>query len=155
MVRLRRARAVPFVVADEDVLEARLEARQRDDRIARGRLDDRVRWPLARQAHSMSVIERLHLDHSLERLERLDGNRRGERDRHLVTLDGLHLSYVPEAHETPVADDADGGAGLFDFAQHVRGEKDGAPFMARLEDHAIEFLLVEWVETARRLIEDQ
>src|SRR5207248_4660112 len=155
MIGLRRARAVPFVVAEEDVLEARLVAGQRDDRITRGRLDDRIRGSLHRQVHPMPVMQRLNLDHSVERLERLDRNRRGECDRHLVTLDSLHLRDVPNADETPIADDPDGRARFFDFAQDVRREKDGAPLIARLEHHAIEFLLVQWIEAAGRLVEDQ
>src|SRR2546430_14870939 len=155
MIGLRRARALRIVIAEEDVLEARLVAGQRDDRISRGRLNDRIRGSLHGQVHPMPVMQRLNLDHPVERLERLNRNRRGECDRHLVTLDGLHLRDVPSADETPVADDPDGRARLFDFAQDVRREKNGAPLIARLEHHAIEFLLVQWIEAAGRLVEDQ
>src|ERR1700730_13072664 len=37
----------------------------------------------------------------------------------------------------------------------MRRQKDGASFIARLEDQAIEFLLVQWIEAARRLVENQ
>src|SRR5207302_9764827 len=114
-----------------------------------------IRGALHRQVHPMPVMQRLHIDHPVERLERLNWNRRAEGDRHFVTLDGLYLRHVPDAHETPVADDPDRGARLFDFTQDVRREKDGPPLSARLEDHAIEFLLVQRIEAAGRLVENQ
>src|SRR5260370_7675458 len=155
MVGVPGARTVPFVVPKEDVLEARLNACQRNYRKARRRLDHSLRRPLHRETHTMPVVQCLYLDHAVQSFERLCGNRVGERDRHLVTLDGLHFGYVPDAHQAPVADDADPGAGLLDFAQHVRRQKDGASFIARLEDQAIEFLLVQWIEAAGWLVENQ
>src|SRR5947199_7963193 len=46
IARLLGRRAVALVVAKEDVLQARLVARQRPDAVVRRRLDDRVGRPL-------------------------------------------------------------------------------------------------------------
>src|SRR5438270_605703 len=66
MIGLRRARAVRFVIAEEDVLEARLVAGQRDDRITRGGLDDRIRGSVHRQVHPMPVMQLDAVDELLE-----------------------------------------------------------------------------------------
>src|SRR3984893_14349948 len=155
MVGLRGTRGVRLVVAQKDVLQARLVAGERHDGIARRRLDHRIRGSLHGEGEGTPFIQRGHLNHAVQRLERFGWNRVGERDRHLVALDGLYFGDVPDAHQAPIADDADRRAGFFDFAEDVRRQKDGAPFIARLEDQAIEFLLVEWIEAARRLVENQ
>src|SRR5712691_1236866 len=108
MVALGGARAVALVVAKEDVLEARLVASERDDRIACCGLDHGVRRPLHREAHAVPVVQRLDFDHAVQWLESLGGNRIGKRDRDLVALDGLDLGNIPDTHEPPVPDDADG-----------------------------------------------
>src|SRR5712691_5275293 len=152
---LLRGYTVPLVVAQEDVLEARLVAGERHDWKAGGRLDHRVRGSLHRQAHRMAVVQRLHVGYTLQRLERLGRNRAGERDRDLVALDGLDLGHVTDAHETPVADDADPVAGLLDLAQDMGRKEYRASFIARLFDHVIELLLVQRIEAAGRLVENQ
>src|SRR5712692_9129762 len=148
-------RAVPFVVAQEDVLEARLVAGERDDRKVRGRLDHRVRGSLHRQANGMAVVQRLHVSHPFQRLEGLGRYCTRKRDRDLVALDGLDFSHVTDANNASVTDDAHPVAGLLDLAQDVRRKENRPSFIARLLDHVIELLLVQRIEAACRLVKNQ
>ncbi len=54
-----------------------------------------------------------------------------------------------------LADDRHAVAGVLDLRQDVRGEEDGASLGAHLGDHAIEFLLVERVQSAGRFVQDE
>src|SRR5260370_992882 len=67
MVGLPGARTVPFVVPKEDVLEARLNACQRNDRKARRRLDHRIRRSLHREAHTIPGVQCPPLNHDFLR----------------------------------------------------------------------------------------
>src|ERR1700674_3017266 len=146
---------VIFVVAKEDVLEARLIAGQRNDAVARRGLDHSVGGALHREAHRVPVVEHLDVSHALERLERLGRYRLRESDGDLVALDVLQLVHAADAHEATLADDPDARAGLLDLAQHVRGEEHGGSLGACLGHHAVELLLVQRVEAAGRLVEDE
>src|SRR3984893_13200292 len=105
MVGLAGGRAVPFVVAEEDVLEARLATADRDDGIVRSCLDQRVRGSLHRQAYTIAMILGLGLDDTIHILAGLSGNRTGEGDRDLIAFYRLAIGHVPDAHQAPITDD--------------------------------------------------
>src|SRR4029077_3399018 len=145
---------VGLVVAEENVLEAGLVARKRNHRIPCRRLDHRIRGSLDRDPHR-PVVELLDLDDAIEAREDVGSNGLREVNGDLVALDVLQLRDAGEADEPAVADDADARARLLDLAQHVGGQKHGAAFPPRLVDHAVELLLVQRVEAAGGLVEDQ
>jgi hypothetical protein len=60
-----------------------------------------------------------------------------------------------QTNERAVTDDADALAHLLDLRQDVRGEEDGAPVIAHLEEQLIEFNLVQRIEATARLIEHE
>src|ERR1700730_6454873 len=119
MVGLAGGRAVPFVIAEEDVLEARLVACQRHDRIVRRGPDHSISGSLHRQAYTIAMIQGLVLDDTIHILEGLSGNRTGEGDRDLIAFYRLDLGHVPDAHQAPITDDADGCACLLHFTEDV------------------------------------
>src|SRR6266851_2316803 len=114
---LRGRLPIRLVVLKEDVLEARLIARQRHDRIARRGLDDSVGRSLDGDAHGVAVVQRLDLDDAVHRLERVGRHWLSEKDRDLVALDVLQLVHAADADEPTLADDADALARLLDLAQ--------------------------------------
>ncbi len=128
---------------------------QGDNRILRCCLDHRIRFSLHRQPQRMPIGQCLHLRHAVKLLERLGWHRLGKGEREFVALDVLEFGHATHAHQLPFANDAHARAGLFDLAQDVRGEKDGASLLAHFFDHAVELLLVERVQAIGRLIEDQ
>src|ERR1035437_726881 len=151
LVRLVVAR----VVAQEDILQAGLMAGQGYDRVFRRRLDHRVRPTLHRQVERVPAVHHRYLCDTLQALERLHRYIVGEGDRDLVALDVVELVYCADAHQSPLANDPHAGACLLDLAKDVRGQKDGTPLVSHLFDHPFELLLVERVEAACGLIEDQ
>src|SRR5438105_13519073 len=150
-----RRRVVALVVAKEDVLEARLIAGQRDDRILSGLLDHRVCGALDRNPHGGAVAQRLALDDTFELRDGVRRYRLSKGDSDLVALDVHQFVDAAELDKAAFANDAHARARLLDLAQDVRGEKYGASFVARLFDHAVEFLLVKRVEAARWFVEDE
>src|SRR5438094_1144190 len=144
-----------LVVAQEDVLQARLVARERHHLVLRRGLDHRVSGPLHVEAKTRAVVERLHAGHAVEQRERLGGHRLAEDDRDLVALDVFKLGNPAHPDQAPFADDADARARLLDLAQDVRRKEYGAHLVARLPQQAVELLLVQGIETARRLVEDE
>src|ERR1700730_1442201 len=107
MVGLAGGRAVPFVVAEEDVLEARLVTAERDDGIVRSGLDHRVRGSLHRQAYTIAMIQGLGLDDTIHILEGRSGNRTCDVYRYFIAFSRLAPAPVPDAHQAPITDDAD------------------------------------------------
>jgi len=103
----------------------------------------------------VTVVELFDLGHAIELLEGLDGNRLRKRDGDLVALDVLELVHAADAHEASLTDDADPRARLLDLAQHVRRQEYRAPLVTRVHDHRVELLLVERVQAAGRLVEDE
>src|SRR2546425_1526761 len=146
---------VGFVEAKESVLETRLHAGKGHDRVPSRCLDHGVRGALHGQPHAGAVVQRLRAGDPLEAGKGFRRHRLSKRDRDLVALDFCELVDPADADETSLADDADARAGLLDLTQDVRGEKDCVSFIARLPDHGIELLLVQWVQPAGRLVEDE
>src|SRR5256885_1095710 len=144
-----------LVVAQEDVLEARLDAGQRNDLVAGGHLDHRVGGALHRDAQDVAFVQVLHLGDAIKPGELLDRHGLAEDD---CQLDALHVPEVAHARDLDqpaLADDADSGAGLLDLAEHMGRKEHCASRLARLLDHGLELLLVERIEAARRLVEDE
>src|SRR5216684_350414 len=121
--------AVALVVAKEYVLEARLIARERDDGVPGRGLDHGVGGALHGQPDGVALVQLLDLFHPLERIERIGGHRRGERDSELIALDCLDLSHAADAHQAAFPDDAHARAGLLDLAQDVGREKYRPPLI--------------------------
>src|SRR5438034_1286214 len=107
------------------------------------------------EPHAGAVVQRLCAGDPLEPGKRLRRHWLSERDRDFVALDVGELVDPADADETALADDADARAGLLDLAQHMRGEEDGVPLIARLLHDGVELLLVEWIQPARRLGQDE
>ncbi len=75
-------------------------------------------------------------------------------------LDAVHSDIVQllearDLDQPPGADDADPVADVLHLGEDVRGEKDGRPFRTRFADHGVELLLVERIEAAGGLVENQ
>src|SRR5260221_6964715 len=60
-----------------------------------------------------------------------------------------------DGDQPPLADDGDAVAGLLHLGEDVRGKEDRASPGLDLGYHFIEFLLVEWIETAGWFIQDE
>src|SRR5438874_13120497 len=101
---LRRL-AVALVVAQEDVLEAGLIARQRHDWISRSGFDHCVGRTLDGKADSHPIVQGLDLGHPIEPCERLRRHWLRKRDRDLVALDVVQLVYAADSDDAAVADD--------------------------------------------------
>src|SRR5256885_16245130 len=144
-----------LVVAEEHVLETWLVTGQRHDGVLRRRLDHGIRGALHREAHRRPSVQGLHVGHAFQPSKGLDLYRVGKRDRDLVALDVLELRDAADPDEPALADDADSRARLLDLVQDMRGEEHRAPLVPRLHDHAVELLLVQRIEAAGRLIEDE
>src|SRR6266702_1868129 len=155
MARLLDGLAIAFVVAQEDVFQAGFVTGQADDGMLRRRLDHRVRPTLHRQAQRMPTGQRLHLLHTVQRLESLGRHDLGKGDDNFVALDVFQLGHAAHPHQLPFTNDAHASARLFDLAQDVRGQKDGAPLVAHFLDHAVKLLLVQRVQAASWLIQNQ
>src|SRR6266566_6953747 len=119
------------------------------------RLDDSICPTLHHQMQGMPSRQRLDPFYSIQRLEGFCRNSISEHDRDFVALDVLQLGHTTDAHQLPFANDSHAGAGLFNLAQNVRGQKDGAPLIAHFFDHAVELLLVERVQAIGRLIQNK
>src|SRR2546423_5666719 len=91
--------AVTLVVAQEDVLEAGLIARQRHDWILRSGLDHGVGRTLDGKAHGRPVVQGLDLDHSIELRKRVRRHWLRKRDRDLVALDVVQLVYAADTDD--------------------------------------------------------
>src|SRR6266702_2933765 len=155
MARLLDGLTIALVVAQEDVFQAGFVTGQGDDGMLRRRLDHRIRPTLHRQAQRMPTGQRLHLLHTVQRLERLGRHDLGKGDYNFVALDVFQLGHASHPHQLPFTNDSHAGAGLFDLAQDVRGQKDGAPLVAHFLDHAVKLLLVQRVQAAGWLIQNQ
>ena len=83
------------------------------------------------------------------------GNIAAELEGHLVKAQFVHLVHAHVGDETAVANDPNPRAGLLHLRQHVRREKDGRSRRFHFADEPLKRLLIERVETARRLVEDQ
>src|SRR5205823_13556805 len=73
----------------------------------------------------------------------------------LEALDAPQLADAADADDLSFPHDLHARAGLRDLAGNVRGKKDGSAFLPRLFGHAVELLLVQGIEAARRLVEDE
>src|SRR4051812_10308184 len=103
----------------------------------------------------MAVVQLLDLGDPIHALEACGGDGLAEGDRDLVALDVLQLGNAADANDPSFSDDGHSRACLFDLAEDVRRKKDRPAFRARLLDHGVELLLVQGIEAARRLIEDE
>ena len=72
-----------------------------------------------------------------------------------MQLDVLELRDTADSNQATLPNDAHPSAGLLDLAHNVRGKENGATLVARLRHHRFEDLLVERIEAAGRLVEDQ
>src|SRR5581483_1281459 len=82
-------------------------------------------------------------------------DRRRERNLDLMDLQVVERADFGHAHQLSVADDADAVAGALNLAEDVRGEENRLAGGARLGHHPVELELVERVEPAGRLIQNQ
>src|SRR2546428_10966895 len=103
----------------------------------------------------MLIRSLLHLDHARDLLEPLERGWASKADLHLVLVDVFERRNVIDLDQPPCADDCDAVAGVLDLRKDVRGEEDRPSLGAPLSDHAIEFLLVEWVQAAGGFVQDE
>src|SRR5260370_27319568 len=82
-----RGVAVALVVAKENVLEARLVARQRNDGVPGSGLDHGVGGALHGQPDRVALVQLLDLFHAVERIERIGRGTCG-------ATDGGHITAV-------------------------------------------------------------
>src|SRR5438477_11018738 len=114
---------VALIEAKEDVLEARLVARQGDNWIPGGGLDHRVGGTLHRKADGRPVVQCLHVDDAVKLCERASRHRARKRNPDLVTVDVREVGDGAHLARATLAEDADATAGLLNFAQDARREK--------------------------------
>src|SRR5579884_3538625 len=88
-------------------------------------------------------------------LKPLRGGRPGKADLHVVLVDVFERGDVIDLDQPSLANDRHAVAGVFDFGQDVRGEKDSTSLCAHFSHHFIEFLLVERIQPAGWLVEDE
>ena len=72
-----------------------------------------------------------------------------------MLADLFERGNVVDPDQPPFTDDRHAVAGVLDFWQDVRGEEDRPSLGAHLGDHAIEFLLVERVQSAGGFVQDE
>src|SRR5690242_1210326 len=111
---------VALVVLEEDVLQARLVARQRHDGIVGRGLDHSVGVTLHGDAHGVPAAQLLDLDDAVDPVERTGRYRLGEVDRDLVALDVIELVHQADAHEPALANDRHPRARLLNLAENMR-----------------------------------
>ena len=70
-------------------------------------------------------------------------------------LDPTQLVELRELHQPAVPDDGNAVAHALHLRKHVRREKHCGSVVSRLFQQGVELLLVERIEAARRLVEDQ
>src|SRR6266571_1105342 len=155
MARLLRSRTIALIITQEYVFQARLVAGQTYDSILRCCLNYRIRSTLHSQTQRMPTRQCLYLFYPVQRLERFCRDSISERDRNFVVFNVLELGHDTHAHQLPFTNDPHTGAGLFDLAQDVRGQKDRASLISHFLDHPVELLLVERIQAIGRLIQNQ
>src|SRR6185436_15369904 len=116
------------VVVQEDLLQRRLAARERDERQARQLRQQRSQ--LAADLEPQRALPRARDAHARQ----LGQPRRRAVERHLdgVRAEVAQLLQRPLVDQPPVAQDPDAVADRLDLAEDVRGEEDRLPALLRL-----------------------
>src|SRR5260370_32608711 len=96
-----------------------------------------------------------HFAHTRDILNPFYRGRVGETDLHLALADIFEGRNMIDRDQLSLTDDRHAVAGVLDLWQDVRGEEDRAPLGVYLGDHFVEFLLVERIEAAGWLVQDQ
>src|SRR5579859_1651055 len=67
------------------------------------------------------------------------------------------MQFVQTGHadQMPLPDDAHAGTDVLHFGENVRGKEDRRPALARFPHQSVELLLVQGIESACRLVEDE
>src|SRR5450755_450553 len=146
---------VALVVAQEDVFQAGFVGGQVDDCMLCRRFDDDIQLAQYDQAQRVPIGQRLHLPYTGKPFERLGRHGVGKSDGNFVALDVLEFGHAADTHQLPLTDNAHAVAGLLHLAQDVRGKKDRAARITRLNDHARKLLLIDGVQAAGRLVQDE
>src|ERR1700730_16418967 len=107
------------------------------------------------QLEGMLVRSLSHSGYTGNIFEPFHRGRTSKADLHTVLADIFERGNVIDLDQPPFADDGDAVAGLLYLRQNVGGEEDGASLSVDLGDHFIEFLLVEWVESAGWFVQDE
>src|SRR2546421_3479238 len=101
------------------------------------------------------MVFRFDAVHTLGAADGLQRYGAGELHLHMVEADLVQLLQASGPHQVTGSDDAHPVADALDLGQDVRREKDrGAPGL-RFPAHVVELLLVEGIEAAGRLVQDQ
>src|SRR5579884_1790281 len=146
---------IALIETQEDLFQRRLVRHNiRRAPFARD-LDDLCQRPLNVELHAAPVDSSFRFDDARDMLKPLRGGRPGKADLHIVLVDILERGDVIDLDQPPFANDRHAVAGVFDFGQDVRGEKDSTSLCAHLGHNFIEFLLVERIQPAGWLVEDE
>src|SRR5207248_6395458 len=78
-----------------------------------------------------------------------------EFDLHVMDANPSQLVELRDADESPIANDPDAIADMLDLGQDMRREKDRRAVVPGLAQQGVELLLVQRVEAAGRLVEDE
>ena len=78
-----------------------------------------------------------------------------ELDLDAMEVDAMQLAQVSDFHEPPGAEDGDLVAHVLHLGKDVRRKEDRRPALSLLAEEGVELLLVQRIEPAGRLVEDQ
>ena len=90
-----------------------------------------------------------------DRANAVERGRAREHDLDSVRAHAGELVKLPDGGEVPLADDADAIADVLDLRQNVRRDEDRRAPAASVTNKPIELLLMQRVEPARGLVEDE
>src|ERR1700730_16365800 len=102
-----------------------------------------------------SMVVRLDMIDSGRGADRLQWNVSGKFDLDLAVPNLVQILEPGRPRQPPAADDADPVADVLDLRQDVGREKDRCALCFRFSAHVVELLLVERVEPAGRLVENE
>src|SRR4029077_9605388 len=129
------------------------------DEVGHVRAPDGVQERLERTSHGArdDAIRGGDVFNSRSRADCLERYFRVARELHLDAMepDAVQLVEVRDLHQPARADDADAVAYVLDLGKDVRRKEDCRPIFASVGDQVEELLLVQRVEAAGRLVEDE
>ena len=142
-------------MAHEDLVQPRLEQLEAvDDRTARDAAPEDRLVVGTLVEHEVRAVRSGLAAHHLGPVEPLVRSLEGHRD-HPLPLAPLQLAQVPVEHAPGARDQAHALAQPLRLLHQMGREQHGGPAAVELEDDLLEHVLIERVETAERLVEDE
>src|SRR5712691_12291320 len=141
--------------AEEELFEAGLGADKIDHPRAGDGFEQRVEIAVDRAPESLALDGQIFDTVSQAQAFRGHLLAGRELDLHMVDSYARQLTQLSDLDQPARAQDADPVAYVLDLGKDVRGKKDRGTAVARFAQQLVELLLVQGIEPARRLVEDE